>query len=87
MINLQNKKQAGAFGFIIITIIFIASGITVDLPKFLDVILEHYITKIIILSSLIFTGSKSLPIAIFIGVIYILINERIVNKEIEKFAN
>lgn len=87
MIDLKDKKQAALFGFFIVAIIFIASGVTVDLPKFLDVFLGHYITRIIVLSSLIFAGTKQLPIAIIIGVIYILINERIVNKEIEDFAN
>ena len=87
MINLKDRKQAALFGFILIAIIFIATGITVDLPKFMDVILGHYITKIIILSALIVAGNTSLPIAILIGVIFIFINERIINKEIENYSN
>ena len=86
-IALDSKPKMAVFGLIIAIMIFLGTSITVDLPSFMDKILDHYLFKIAFLVGLLAVGQKSLPVAIILAVLFILLSERIVNKELEKFTN
>lgn len=85
MLRLDNRINIVIFVVLVLMIIFIGSMKTIDLPKFMDKILDNYIVKIILLILLLVIGKYQLPIAIIIAVFYISLEERIINKEIEKY--
>jgi uncharacterized protein YneF (UPF0154 family) len=80
---LDSKLKMFVFGIIVLSLIFLGTSITVDLPTFVDKILEHYIFKIVFLTMLLVIGQKSLAFGIILAIIFILLSERIVNKKME----
>lgn len=79
----KDKGKVAGFGLILIAIIFLMSGYEFDLPEVLDRILFHPIAKIIILIGIVLLAQKSLEAAIIVGIIFIYLSERIINKELE----
>lgn len=80
----KNKGKTVGFVIVLIAIIFLMTGYTFDLPAQVDKILFHPIAKIIILIAIVLIAQKSLPVAIIIGVVFIYLSERIINKELDE---
>jgi len=83
---LDSKPKMAVFGLIVASLLFLGTSIKVDLPSFMDKILDHFLFKIVFLIGLLLAGQKSLPLAIILAIIFILLSERIVDKEMEKFT-
>ena len=85
--NIRKIRNLGGmilFFIIIITLIFLGTDKKIDLPLWLDKILDNFMVKILLLIILIFISRYSLQMGILVAVIYILIAQRIVDNELEK---
>ena len=86
MLKLDSRLKQAMFAVIVIVLIFLGTSIKVDLPAKVDMILDHFITKIVMLIILLVIGQKSLPMGIIFAILYILLSERIVDAEIKNIV-
>ena len=84
MLDIKSRQTQVMFVILVVTLIFIGSPLTIDLPPFFDKLFEHYLTKIIILSLIAMIGNYSVYLGILLSILFILVSQKIVDNNIKK---
>lgn len=84
MLKLLNINVLVMF-FLIILIIL--GTLNMPIPSIVENLFQNDIVRLLILSGIIYLGKYKLESAILLGALFLLISEKLINKEIEKYAN
>ena len=84
MLKLLNINVLVMF-FLIILIIL--GTLNMPIPSIVENLFQNDIVRLLILSGIIYLVKYKLESAILLGALFLLISEKLINKEIEKYAN
>ena len=71
----------------LLIILIILGTLNMPIPSIVEDLFQNDIVRLLILSGIIYLGKYKLESAILLGALFLLISEKIINKEIEKYAN